>query len=149
MLISLLFSVAMADPGTISESVYLALLQRDGFSCDDVQLMGDHDAVRDALIADVAVQSPPWVPMRAAGCVAAHADGDPLAWTAVRGWMGDATAPGLALVVLDSADKLPAPRAVELAELAIARMPTDARFALYAQPKIAQSLHPEVRALLK
>lgn len=149
MLFPLLLSIAMAAPADVAASVHHALLLRDGFSCDDAQLLGDQAAVRDALIAEVAVESPPWVPMRAAACVAEHADGDPIAWTAVRGWMGEAGKPGLALVVLGAADKLPAPRAIEIAELAVARMPTDARFARYAAPKIAASVHPEVRALAK
>lgn len=129
----------------LHEALYQLLAARDGVTCASLWAAGPHDAVRDELIAFAATDSPPGVPITAAKCVARAADDD-LAWAAVQGWMVDPARPGVAVATLDALDVIAEVRAVTLAELAAARIATDARFASLGRSRLEHSARPAVRA---
>ena len=132
----------------LHEALYQLLASRDGVTCESLWAAGPHDAVRDELIAFAATDSPPSAPITAARCVARAADDD-LAWAAVQGWMADPARPGLAVASLEALDVIAEPRAVLLAELAAARIATDARFAPLGRARLEHSGRPTVRAKLQ
>ncbi len=131
----------------LHEALYQLLAARDGVTCASLWTVGPHDAVRDELIAFAATDSPPSVPMTAARCVARAADDD-VAWAGVQGWMADSARPGLAVASLDALDVIGEVRAVALAELAVARISTDARFASLGRSRLEHSERAAVRAKL-
>ncbi len=129
----------------LHEALYQLLASRDGVTCESLWAAGPHDAVRDELIAFAATDRPPWAPITAAKCVARAADDD-VAWTAVQAWMVDPARPGLAVAALDGLDVIGEVRAVALADLAAARIDTDARFAPLGRSRLEDSARPAVRA---
>lgn len=130
----------------LSDVVSQRLAARDPVACAALDDLGPAGAVRDALV-DVAdtVERPPWVPMRAAACVMERVEGDAVALDAARRWAGDATRPGLALVVLRGLDPLPEPTALDLADRAVEAL-REPRVARYAAAALAASRHPSVSA---
>ena len=97
---------------------------------EDLQWLMDH------------VKTPPWVGVRAAQCIIElHA---PAELSRIQGWMLDPTQPGLTLVVLGELDGLPAPIAIAIIQVALTG-PHAAKVA----PRLLQSAHPQVRALLQ
>jgi hypothetical protein len=137
-------AVAMAGDD-VGEAVKTKLIARDFEGCAAVWALGDEEAVREALLGYTKAARPPALPMRAADCALEKAATDEATFTAVQGWMSDPALPGLALVVVERLGDLPEDKAVVLADLAVARAETDARFARYAPAKLEASPHAKVR----
>lgn len=146
MMFALFALSAFAEPTALEQDVHKRLLVRDGFvGCEALYELGDDLAVRDAILAATVVQRPPWVSMRAAACVVERAATDEVAYDVVRGWMTDPNLAGFALAAVQGLDLLPEDRAVVIAELAVDRVSTDARFARYAPEHLRKSSHPKVQ----
>jgi hypothetical protein len=140
------FGAAAASPTDVRDAVWQRLILRDGVSCASLFVDADAVAVRDALLEHARSSArPSYAPMRAASCAIELAATDPVAFEAAKVWMTDAAVPGLALLVVQNLDVLAEPQAVEVAELAVQRIPSDERFALYARPALTASAHPAVR----
>jgi hypothetical protein len=148
MIWTLLASLSFAGEPGVHDALWRQLLARDGFvGCDAVWALGEAPVVRAELIAATKASQPPWAPMRAAACVAERAGTDDVALAEVSRWMADPAVPGLALVAVDALDGWTEARALPIAKLASARLPTDRVFARYAPRSLAASHHPAVRAL--
>jgi hypothetical protein len=148
MFLAFALAVASLAGDDLATSLNRSLSVRDGFvGCDAVWASGDGAAVRDALIAATRETLPPSVPMRAAECLLGKAGEDPVALDLARAWMKDPAVSGFALLVVQHLDGLPEPTAVELAQLAVDRAATDARFARYAPRSLEASQHEGVRAM--
>jgi hypothetical protein len=88
----------------------------------------------------VGVSRPPTVAMRAADClIVGHGAEVP---AVLQQWVVDPNTRGLALLVLDRLDRVPAPVALEVAKAALS-----GPHAGLASPRIARSAYPEVKAL--
>ncbi|MBW2257444.1 MAG: hypothetical protein JRI25_22990 [Deltaproteobacteria bacterium] len=146
MWVFLLAALGLAVAGSPEEEVSAALLPRHGqASCSDLAARVDGDVLTNALIRVAeGVEHPPWVPMRAARCVADAAAEDPTALRAAEAWLHDERRPGLALVVVQRLDRLDGKVAATLADLAVARGQGDPRFAVYARAALLRSRHPEL-----
>ena len=149
-LIPLLLALPLAaSAGDLDSRLQHQLSARDG-DVDCHALIGDEGAAatRDALvhIADT-VQRPPWVPLRAVGCVTAMAGADPVALDAARRWVAIPGQPGLALVVIGRSADLSAPQALELAELTATHHGQDPQHTLRIAESLRQSPHAGVRAV--
>ena len=139
---------ATARADELQATIHREMSVRDTFvGCGSIWALGDHDTVRDALVAESKVELPPAAGMRAAGCLIEASPADPLALGVVKGWMADPAVPGFALLVVDKLDLYDEPVAIELGELAVTRAATDARFARYAPRHLDESRYPSVRAL--
>lgn len=147
MLLLLLTLVSSAAPD-VATLVNQALIQRHDPGCTAIYALGDDALVRDTLIAATQTEPTPWAPMRAAGCVASQAAVDPIALNAARQWVQQSTAPGLALAVVHQLDALPAPIATALATFAAAQIPNDHRYAMLLRPRLATSIHADIRILV-
>jgi len=146
--IALALAAAPEGSPAVRAEVVQGLLPRDGaIACADLAPEVDA-ATRRAALVQVAetVQRPPWVPVRAAGCVAEQAGRDPVARAAAERWLADPGTFGLALAVLDHLDRLDGVTAIRLAGDAVDRAKRESRFALYARPALARSRYPPVRA---
>jgi hypothetical protein len=118
----LLFSsLAMAHPvpdaDGVQESVFRTLSQRHDPGCETVEALSSTPV--EHLLAMTEFAMPPWVPMRAAACLATrHTD-------AVRpqldAWVTDPNTKGLMLAVVGLLDQMPETHALQLAELAVTK----------------------------
>lgn len=149
----ILFSSTLAFAGDVpaapalsadAQSLLELLRLRDAPGCANLGAAGE--AQRDALVALTAVESPPYVPLRAADCLVAGYAADPVAQGAMRGWMTDPEAAGLAMLVVTRLDALPEPLAVELARAALTT--ADSRWKSRFSERIAKSGNAAVRATL-
>jgi hypothetical protein len=86
--------------------------------------------------------SPPWVPMRAAGCAVEHAD-DPAVEAALIRWVTDDDLAGLGLLAVNLLDRMPEAVAMRVASAAL-----DGPIADRARDEIAGSARQSVRELL-
>ena len=140
--------LAQASPAddALSHRVTKAFSLRDGApSCADIQKLGSDEAVRNAVhtVANT-VTMPPWVPMRAARCVALNAQSDPASWATIQQWMSNPETAGFALVVMQNVDHFGAEKAERLGELAVQRASADERFARLVRPSMLASKHGAV-----
>lgn len=141
------FAFAGDAPAPLSpeaQSLFELLRLRDAPGCANLGAAGE--AQRDALLALTATESPPYVPLRAADCLVAAYAADPVAQGAMRGWMTDPEAAGLAMLVVTRLDALPEPLAVELARAALTT--PDARWKGRFSERIAKSTSASVRSTL-
>ncbi len=102
-------------PSPAFEAGARALAARHDSSCEAVEaLTTDPVALLRELVDHAA--APPWVPMRAADCLASrHAEA---AKVDILAWIADPERKGLAWVALDRLDVMPEPIAIELAAAA-------------------------------
>lgn len=132
-----------ADP---AQAVMDQLTGKAAVTCDQIFAMGSPSEVRGALVAGTAVSMPPWAPMRAAGCLTQLAATDDVALGHVGKLAALEAQPGFALVISEHLSELPADRAVQLANQALAnpspaldrRLPT----------RLQSCGHPSVQALV-
>lgn len=140
----LLFSVLSAF-AAVPDDVAAKMRLRDGWGgCDAVWALGSADEVRDALVAQTAVRMPPWTPMRAATCLADHAD-DAKIRPILMSWVADPETPGFAKLTLARLDRFPEAEAKATIETALKLDVPLIRADLRAA--IATSAHPSVKAL--
>lgn len=123
-------------------AVVVALSQRDGEpDCATVEA-GLAEPVEVLLDIVAEVRMPPMAPMRAAGCLIALHGADPAVADAIAAWVAGADTKGLALLVGQRLDALPAEVALRAA-IAAEQGPWSDVFA----PAAAACAHPDVRAV--
>lgn len=126
-----------ASPANLGQ----ALAARDGVGCAGLGVADS--ALRDGLIAHTdPTLMPPWVPVRAAGCLIELFPADPVTLSTVTPWMTDPGAAGLALVVAQQIDRFPAADAAKLAVAAMSAPEGAARDRV--QRRLQKSTLPEV-----
>lgn len=138
----LLLSAAFAWTPTPQEKALVdALSARDGAPpCETLELdLDDPVAAYEAVVDNVSM--PPWVPMQAARClVDRHAE---KASGTLEGWLVHPDKKGLAKLVVLRMDKLQQPVATKLARKLVVGPHN-----LSLSPRLEDSVHPEVRALV-
>jgi hypothetical protein len=139
MLVTLLVTALAAPTATVEEQAVMdKLAQRHlEVSCTEVAAMLPTPTESLARIAEHA-KHPPWTGIRAAACLSEQRDAE----THLVRWMGEPSLAGLARVVLDRVDTLPAS-----SRTAVARAALLGPHAARARAVLARSTVPELRAL--
>jgi hypothetical protein len=137
---------AVAGESELSDRIAKAFSHRDGSpSCEVMARWGAPDEVADVYRAlSSTVTLPPWLPIRAARCVAESAETDAKSWALVQQWMRAEQTAGLALVVVQSLDAFGSEKAVKLADLAVKRAASEPRFGRLIDRTLQLSRHPAV-----
>jgi len=126
-----------------AEMLRLLSLRDEAPSCVDVTA-GVDDPLGALSDIVVHVQAPPWVGMRAAGCLIQEHGDQPEAVSLMTTWVTDPELAGLGLLVLNRLDTLSAETAAALAKTAIADGPDAEK----ACTRAAKSTHAEVQAVV-
>lgn len=139
-----LMGAAQADewtPTPSQEAMYRALSIRDPApDCAAVEALSA-DPLADLLVMVDQVEQPPWVGMRAATCVTTrHAEAGK---ATIGGWVVDPDKRGLAILVFNQLDAMPATVALPLATAALAG-PLKAD----AEKRLQKAASAELRALV-
>jgi hypothetical protein len=139
----LCITVALAAPSQADVSsdarVRAALSQRHmSVSCRELATWVDDPAALFAHIADT-TEAPPWMPLRAAGCLMSYPD---QARPLVETWVADPKRAGLADVALTSLDQWPQELATPVAREALS-----GPHVTLARKRLAASAHPKLQDL--
>jgi hypothetical protein len=120
-----------------------ALSQRDGApDCAKVEALVATPVLAMLQVVET-VHMPPMAPMRAASCLMDGHAADPAVATAVISWMSKPETLGLALLVAERIDALPAELARQAATQGLA-----GPHAAKLRERLVQSQNPEIKALL-
>jgi hypothetical protein len=127
-------------PTEVQAEMVRRLSLRDGSPpCSDVEA-GSADPLQDLQAIVQHVELPPFVPMRAAECVIAKGDA---AEGELTRWMTGADTKGLALLLSDRIDALPAPLATRVVTSGLGGPHADE-----VRARVVKSTLPEVRTLV-
>jgi hypothetical protein len=111
-----------AGMNPVRETMARAFSGRDGAPpCDEIEEMASETPLEDLSWVVANIENPPWVGMRAAGCILENHSVD--ASELLESWVVDPALRGLAILVLDNLDALPQAQAWDLARLAILEGP--------------------------
>ncbi|TVQ91428.1 MAG: hypothetical protein EA397_10265 [Deltaproteobacteria bacterium] len=140
-------SVAFAQGPSMQERVDGVLSEREDPGCDKLFALGARGLVRDALIAAVQTELPPWAPLRAASCLTELAVHDEQAWETVQDLLQRPDQPGFVLAILDRAHALPVERAELVAQHSLERAQQVRALQRTVPTRLKASPYPSVRAL--